>query len=308
MENNLYDHYNEIPDFDEYEDRNRRGQRTPREPRDWRGNVVKVIVSICLMLFTIYALIMGLGLLAKSIKGSSYKDLDLVQELHKIEREDKKTEPDGKIVLSDKYLTVEYKRYLSGRQNSAATLDFFAYGFSGLVIFICILSFGILFIGSKFDLKKSWKNLLPVPFILAFIIAYNALGLNKRPPEPEEVRFFVGTYEFTRKTWKSRKDDDGDYTYKYYIYYKNDSGTESEMKVTESKYKEMKIPGKYYIATAVNNGQILEYWVYDMNKYKTVSDKGVKTETATEPENESEKESETKPENESKSETQGLLD
>ena len=95
MENNLYDHYNEIPDFDEYEDRNRRGQRTPREPRDWRGNVVKVIVSICLMLFTIYALIIGLELLAKSVKGSSYKDLDLAQELHEIEREDKKTEPDG---------------------------------------------------------------------------------------------------------------------------------------------------------------------------------------------------------------------
>lgn len=265
MENNLYDHYNEIPDFNEYE---KMYNPNRREDTDWRSRLVKVIVIVCLMIFTVFTVLAGLKILAKSIKVSSYNSLDLAEELHSIESESKKSEPDGKAVLSDKYLTVKYKQFLSGRQNSAGMLDFFIYGLAGLVMFICLLTFVILYIGTKFDLKRTWKNLLPIPFIIAILIAYNVLGQKMCPPQPEEVKFYVGMYDFTRKWTKSIKDDDGDYSYKYYVYYKNDNGSETEMRVTQSEYENMKVPGKYYIASAVKDGMILEDWVFDTEKFK----------------------------------------
>ena len=40
------------------------------------------------------------------------------------------------------------------------------------------------------------------------------------------------------------------------------------MRVTQSEYENMKVPGKYYIASAVKDGMILEDWVFDTEKFK----------------------------------------
>ena len=226
--------------------------------------------------------LVGMFFVCVGIMKNSEKDYkghydELTAERSRAIEDARKLDPDeGKIVLTDDFLKIDYQIFYDGRAHGGSTFGKMLLVFTFVAAGFCVIAFVSQILRARFrnesvNLIRLISSIVPLVFIIIFYFVFRTAvnTMSNSGPKPDAAEFTVYMIDVTQaKTKIIRGKDPGDSdTTRYYIYYDNGKGGEYEMSVTSSMYDVVTKPGLYYLASA-NEGNNIEYFaIYSPDSY-----------------------------------------
>ena len=204
----------------------------------------------------------------------SEREADAIRiERDRLMEESRKRDPEGKVVLTDEVLMAEYRLYYANKSLAHKTVNTMTFGFAGLCVVLCLVTFAASVLGSGFHWRKLVGCVLPIPFILGGVFLIRSRMNIKLPPNPDDVVCRAELKEITYKNTKTstQTDEDGHTTGTttiHYIYFKGRAGADVSMTVTSSEYEAVNPHDFCIIASAEAGDEIVYFEYYDVGKYK----------------------------------------
>ncbi|MBO4474141.1 MAG: hypothetical protein J5750_04430 [Clostridiales bacterium] len=214
----------------------------------------------------------------KSYKGH-YDELQA--ERTRVIGEARKLDPEeGKIVLTDDFLKIDYQIYYDGRQEGSSTFGKILLVFTFVAAGFCVISAISMILRARFrneplNILRLVCFIVPLIFIFVFYFVFRSAvnTMSNSGPKPEEAQYKVFMIDVTNKQTKviHSSDNNGSDTTRYYIYYDNGKGGEYEMSVTSSMYDVVEHTGPYYLACAEQGSKKAYFAIYSPEAHKCES-------------------------------------
>lgn len=215
----------------------------------------------------------GIGFLLNRLQ-SSEKERDKLREQEaKISEEARKLDPEGKTVITDDLLNIEYKLYYSQEKAMRDMMSIFLYGAMGIVLLFSGISLVVSIVKRRISAPRIIGSVLPAVLIIVAVIFVGSRNIFKLPPKPEKTECKVETVKIAQKNTKVTTDTDGDgnrteTTTHYYIYFFNQDNKSKSFSVTKTVYEKINIQDTCYMAYVKDRGDVHYYKYFDPDKYR----------------------------------------
>jgi hypothetical protein len=242
------------------------------------NKLIRIIVPIITAVVSIAAMVIAGFFVIRAIKDSS-KDLEI--EKTRIETEysqlgENNTDPEtGKTILTENYLSKDYKKFYATRKSGGALFKnvvlIFILGFVAIAVFTSIAdSIVALSKGRSIKLRGIISVIIIIPVLIVGSVVFKKLINRNMPPEPgqETVKLYQIKVLDKKTHTETRRDSDGDEhtTTKYYLVL-DDNGTSRQHEVPSEVYSNTGDPGFYILAQAEGNDRILDFAIYSADDY-----------------------------------------
>ena len=204
---------------------------------------------------------------------SSGKERDKLREQRtEIMAEQKSRDPEGKIVITNDLLDVEYKLYYSEETDRHTFISLMLYGATAVIVFVCALSLIFTIVKGKASVPRIIAAALPMILTVVVMVFIDSRSYRKLPPKPEKVTCHVETVTITKKNSKTTTDRDENgnatgTTTRYLIYFADREGEERPFSVSKSVYDKIKVKDACYMACAEAKGKEIYYCYYDEGSF-----------------------------------------
>ena len=221
-------------------------------------------------------------ILSKQADDNSKKTPEQEEALQTAIENAKKLDPNGeKIVLTEEFLSTEYKIHYDRIQNSASVASrYIPYIALGLGVVIGVLS-TIASISKRNARGKNVNIFVFVPAILIIVlfagsgifISHAVKTAADSYPNPENATYSITTMNIVGKETKVTTDKTNRKKHRnrtittYYIYYDNENGLRQSREVTKSTYEKVEKNGIYFMAYAEEGRLEKEFQLYDSDHY-----------------------------------------
>lgn len=228
-------------------------------------------LAISILCMVIFAL--GIKFMINRFRESGDERDKLREQRAKIVEQSKSQSPEGKVVITDELLKVDYEIYYSEKKDMRDLFSFFMFGATGVIALFSAISLGVSIFKKKVSVPRIIACVLPVVLTVGMMIFFNSRNIAKIPPKPEKTSRYAESVKITKKNTKTTTDRDENgnatgTTTTHYIYFFNRQNEAKSYVVGQSVYDKVKEGDSCYMAYAEAKGKEIYYQYYDPAVYE----------------------------------------